>query len=398
MKILHIEDFFHPDAGYQVNQLSKLQSSTENQIYIICADMNKTPVHLANFFGKENISNKDLQFYNDTGVTVIRAPVFGFYSGRAVYKPFQFIKILSKIDPDVALVHGESTLIAILLIIFSKYLKFPIILDSHMLDMASKNRFKRYFQIFYSNFITPIIIKKAIPLIRVVDSDFVEKNFKIPLNRTILLSFGTDTDYFKPNSTVRNLVRKVHGISLDCFLVLYAGKLDETKGGIFLAKALKNKIMSNKDVPIEFLIIGNNDAINKGELEELFSSSSNKIIRLDTQRYCDLAKFYQAADLVIFPKQCSMSFFEAQSCGIPVLFEDNEINCQRANHNNAFIFNRNDAEDFRLQISRISSIPEDEINLIKYNSRKFILDNFNYAPIAKKFTDILQLEYLKFKK
>jgi glycosyltransferase involved in cell wall biosynthesis len=389
MKIVHVEDFIHPDAGYQVNLLSRLQQAEGHDVTVVTAELDKVPSFLTAFFGKDDIPKKDLVFERETGVRILRVPLLGFYSGRAIFHPRLF-KTVAELKPDVVFVHGEDTLTGMLFILFSKWLKYPIVLDCHMLEMASVNRFREYFRAFYRRFITPIILRENIPLIRVVDSDYVQKCLGIPLSHTDLLSFGTDTAYFSPNSEVREAVRAKYGFNEDTFLVLYAGKLDETKGGGFLAEAIQQKFSSESGRPIEFMIIGNSDGTYGEEVERVFLSSENKIVRLPTQRYYDLAPFYQAADLAVFPRQCSMSFFEAQSCGLPILFEENEINSQRASFENAFLFAPGNVENFRSKILSLSSSPRDWYAKIRENARNYVFQSYDYVPIAKRFTEVLQ--------
>ena len=52
MRFVHIEDFFHPNAGYQVNLLSKLQVKQGHEVIIITAELDKIPDHLISFLVK----------------------------------------------------------------------------------------------------------------------------------------------------------------------------------------------------------------------------------------------------------------------------------------------------------------------------------------------------------
>jgi glycosyltransferase involved in cell wall biosynthesis len=389
MRIVHVEDFFHPDAGYQVNLLSRLQTLDGHQVTVVTAELQKIPSFLTAFFGKDNIPEKDAAFERETGVKIVRVPIFGFWSGRAIFYPRVFKKVAAA-QPDVVFVHGEDTFTGMSFITLAKRLKYPLVLDCHMLEMASQNRFREQFRAFYRRFITPIILRENIPLIRVVDSDYVQKCLGIPLSHTDLLSFGTDTAHFSPNAQARQALRAQYGFGQDAFLVLYAGKLDETKGGKFLAEAVAAKFPEARGRPIELLVVGNADGAYGAEVEKLFAGSANKLVRLPTQRYFDLAKFYQAADLAVFPKQCSMSFFEAQSCGVPILFEENEINVQRAQANNAFLFQAGSVQGFRQQIERLASLPESQYAEIGNNARNYVLANYDYVPIARRFTAVLE--------
>src|SRR5690606_25389499 len=95
---------------------------------------------------------------------------------------------------------------------------------------------------------------------------------------------------------------------------------------------LKEKLtLASKTLKI--LIIGTAPTDEDGkEVEHILSNSSNEILRLPTQTYANLSKFYQMADIAVYPKQCSMSYYEAQSSGLPVVLEDNEINIERASN------------------------------------------------------------------
>jgi glycosyltransferase involved in cell wall biosynthesis len=390
MKIVHLEDFIHPDTGYQVNLLGRLQVRQGHDVEVVTGELEKIPSELTAFFGRDNVEARDTRFERETGVKIHRIPLFGFYSGRAIFKPIKLIRKILSLKPSVLFVHGEDTLTGIIFILISRWLPFPIVFDCHMLEMASMNKYREYFRFFYRTFITPIILKRKIPLIRVVDSDFVEKCLGIPLSHTDLLSLGTDTDHFSPNIEQRSKIREELGLSQDSYLVLYAGKLDETKGGKLLSEAVKAIIASKTGKKIEFLIIGNTVG-EYGRLVEIeFSQSENKIVRLPTQRYFDLAKYYQAVDLAVYPKQCSLSFFEVQACGVPVLFEKNEINDQRSKCGNAFSFEPNSSEDFRKKLIEISSMNADQISEVSKNARAYVVGFYDFVPIAQKYTDVLQ--------
>jgi glycosyltransferase involved in cell wall biosynthesis len=388
MRIVHLEDFIHPDAGYQVNLLSRIQQRDGHQVFIVTAELDRLPAFITEFFGKEDILEKDRRFERETGVKIFRIPALGYYSGRAIFRPDQLLRAVSSFNPDVVMVHGEDTLTGMMSIASSGVLPFPIVLDCHSLEMASVNPYKESFRTFYKHVFTPIILKRKIPLIRVVDSDFVEKCLGIPLSHTILLSFGTDTSYFQPDPDARLATRQELGIGEDVFLVMYAGKLDESKGGAFLAESLRGRLPVESR-PVEFLVIGNGVGAYGQEVNRVLASSENRIIRLPTQRYFDLARYYQAADLVVFPRQCSLSFFEAQSCGLPVLFEDNEINVQRISGRNAVLFRPGDVQDFRSKIVELASMPPDSFEEMRGAARGFVLKNYDYVPIAREFTRVL---------
>ena len=72
MKIVHIEDFFHPDAGYQINVLAKYQANAGHEVIILTSEIDKIPDFLTIFFGKDNIEQKDREYESKYGVKIIR--------------------------------------------------------------------------------------------------------------------------------------------------------------------------------------------------------------------------------------------------------------------------------------------------------------------------------------
>jgi len=389
VRIVHVEDFIHPDAGYQVNLLARLQVRQGHEVIVVTSELDRVPAHLVQFFGKDRLRERDERFERRTGVRIIRVPLWGFYSGRAIYRP-GLKRVVDGLRPDVAMVHGEDTLMGIGFILRAARLDYPIVLDCHMVEMASRNRLRGAFRWLYRHLVTPSILRHQIPLIRVVDVDFVEKCLGIPLSKTVLLGFGTDTDAFKPDRAGRAAFRQAHGFAEDDFLVLYAGKLDVEKGGAFLAEALFRRLPSRTGRRIRFLLVGNTIGPYGAAVEATLEHSENAIRRFPTQAYLDLLPFYQGADLALFPRQCSMSFFEAQACGLPVLFENNEVNLQRSRFGNAMLFEPGDVADFREQLARAEAMAAGDFAAMGAAARRLIVENYDYVPIAQKFTDILE--------
>ena len=247
MKIVHVEDYIHPDAGYQVNVLAPLQVKQGHSVEVVTAEIEKIPDHISGFFGRSHMEERDHKFFDEFKVSIHRIPLHAFVSGRAIFHAYTLFNKVRELSPDVVFVHGEDTYAGMLFILFSRWASYPIVLDCHMLEMASKNRFKNAFRLFFRKVMTPIILSRSIPLIRVVDSDFVEKHFGIPLSKTHYFPLGTDTGMFAPKPQDKTRLRQEYGLSPSAFVVLYAGKLDEQKGGALLGRAIAEKFPSIGD-------------------------------------------------------------------------------------------------------------------------------------------------------
>lgn len=393
MNIVHIEDFFHPNAGYQINILPKYMVAAGHDVTIVTSQMELIPENITTFFGREHIDEYDKLYTKETGVKVVRLPLKKYISGRAVFGK-ELDEKIKCLNPDVVYVHGNDTVTGIKYISKLGKLNFALVTDSHMLEMASVNKFRKLFRKFYKTFITPKIIKYRLPVIRTQDDNYVEKCLGIPIAQSPWISYGSDTLLFYPDKEEKAKFRKDHGINDNAFVVVYAGKLDESKGGKLLAETFHDFFKTKKQVVL--LVVGNTSGEYGREVDKIFSESQNIIFRFPTQKYTQLPKFYQAADLSVFASQCSLSFYDAQACGLPVISENNNINIDRCSHSNGFTFLKGNYQDFRAKIQLCIDMDELIFQRMKNNSYQFILENYNYANKANEYLKILEEEKLRF--
>ena len=384
MKILHIDETFHPAFGYQANPLAKFQQKQGNDVYIVTPTKDYLyPVyHEFGDYG-EHLKEQDEAYEHATGVKIIRIPAKGYFMKRLVYGNDIF-RVVDQIKPDVLFVHCVETLTAMRFIL--KERDYPMMFDSHMLSMASSNKLARIYEATFKMIITPRIIKNKYDVIRTQDDNYVNTHLGIPKEQTPFISFGTDTILFSPSENVRKSFRKEHQIREEDFVVVYTGKLTEPKGGKLLAEVFKDKF----EASVVLVCVGTptNDEYGQ-QVKKLLENSQNRIIMFPTQNYLDLAKFYQMADLSVFPKQCSMSFYDAQSCGLPVLSENNNINVDRCSHHNGANFKAGNVADFREKIMMFASMTSKELILYRNSARTFIENGYDYADIAREYTDYL---------
>lgn len=385
MKILHIDETFHPAYGYQANPLAKFQQKQGNEVYIATPTKNYLyPVYKD--FGDDGsgLEEQDKQYMDTTGVKIIRVPAKGYIMGRLNYGK-EIFDVVDQVNPDVLFVHCVETLTAMRFL--WKRPNYPMMFDSHMLSMASHNKLAKAYEVVYRNVFTRIIKKNDFYVIRTQDDDYVNSHLGIPERLTPFISFGTDTILFSPNEEIRKKFRQEQDIGQDDFVVVYTGKLIENKGGKLLAETFRKKF----DVPVTLVCVGKPLDDDYGqEVQKILNESENRIIMFPTQNYLNLAQFYQAADLSIFPKQCSMSFYDAQACGLPVVSEANNVNCDRCSHQNGDNFEAGNVDDLRAKITRFATMEKEEREQYRKNSRAFVEAGYDYADIAKQYTEYLK--------
>lgn len=387
MRIVHVEDFFHPDAGYQVNILAKYQVKFGHEVIVITSEMEKIPQDLTAFFGRDQIEQRDREYEETFGVKIIRLPLHGFFSGRAIFTR-ALKKTIDQCQPDVLFVHGNDTVTGMWATWNRKKLGCPLVLDSHMLEMASNNRLRNLFRGFYQMMVTPIVKKENLTVIRTQDDPYVEKCLGIPLSQAPWISYGSDTMLFHPDDEQRRAFRRDNGISENAFVVVYAGKLDEAKGGMLLADLTCEKLDTNRE--IVYLVVGNTSGDYGAAVEKQFSESPYRVLRIPTQKYRDLAQFFQVADLAVFPKQCSLSFYDVQACGLPVLFEDNGINIDRCKFNNGWTYRAGDLQDMKQKLEQILAMDNQTYTETCQNSYNFVREKYDYEEKAKEYMNVIQ--------
>lgn len=393
MKIVYVDETFHPAYGYQSAPLARFQQRQGHTVVIITVSKDHLhPVYRA--FGDDGrtVEQDDAAYEKATGVKIVRVKTFGFFMHRAVYSHALF-KAVRDEHPDIVFVHCVETLTAMRFLIHRK--EWPLMFDTHMLAMASKSRFVGDFEAFYRAVFRRIIEKNHYYVIRTQDDDYINTHMGIKKELTPFISFGTDTLLFSPSEQARTQFRQQHGIGKDDFVAIYTGKLTEAKGGLFLAETFRKKF----DVPVTLVCVGTPPADEYGQkVQKILDESENRIIQFPTQKYMNLAPFYQMADLSVFAKQCSMSFYDAQACGIPVVSEANKVNCDRCSHHNGDNFEPGNVEDFRAKIMKFAAMSKEEWKEYSQNSRSFIEAGYDYADIAQQYTHYLEVSIEQQKK
>ncbi|WP_237662841.1 glycosyltransferase family 4 protein [Sutcliffiella horikoshii] len=394
MRIVHFDQMFHPEFGDQINILPKIQAKLGYEVFIITGSADVPHPRFIDFADNTNMDQKDKVYEEATGVKIVRIGVKRFISGRAIFES-GYKDIIDQLQPDILFCHFNDTLVGMHYTLISKKLNYPVIFDSHMLDIASKNKFKKLFRLAYRTILTPTIKKNNLIIIRTQDDDYVNKELGIPKKLTPFISFGSDTTLFHPNLNERNFFREKHNLKEDDFVVLYTGKLNEDKGINILAEAFKDKFNSKRDITL--VLVGNGLKEYEDYLFKSFlQRSPNKIIRYQTQKYVDLPRFYQMADVCVFPKQCSLSFYDAQACGLPVIAEQNKINMDRLSYKNGELYKENSVKDLREKITNLANLNKNIYSTYKENSVEFIKNNYDYIKITKEYNSLIQAEYKRF--
>ena len=382
VKIVHVDETFHPSYGYHTNPLAKFQRMQGHEVIIVSVDKKwMHPVYKAFGDSGATLDIEDEKYERNTGVRIKRVAAKGYIMKRLIYDRAVF-DVVDNENPDIVYVHCVETLTAMRFMLHRGL--YPMLFDSHMLSMASVNKFAKIYEYVYRLIFARIIKHERFDVIRTQNDRYVMEHLGIPEEQAPFVSFGTDTELFKPSDIEQMKFREKHGISRDSFVIVYTGKLTPAKGAELLADAFLRRFKCAREIVL--LLVGNFPEGEYGNsIKRSFENSPNRIIYFPAQAYQELAQFYQAADLSIFPKQCSLSFYDAQACGLPVLSEDNNVNVDRCSHGNGMNFFSGNIDDFRAKIEFMANMPEEEYLAMREAATRFVYEGYSYTKIADEY-------------
>lgn len=338
MKFVHVEDYFDPDAGYQINELITTPRPKNIELYLITSyDMR--PFH------KTYDNSRDENFEIKYNVKVIRLRHFIKVSSRLMFVNLN--KTLKEISPDVVYFHGIGDFKDLYL--FRKN-KFIIYRDCHMSWVASRNIlapiYFKFYKMFFSRKINSSEIYNKVFFLGVEEKEYLlrlgiseEKIFPL------LHGFNSEKMYYSENE--RLILRSKWGIDNNTIVIGYVGKFDEYKSPHLIFDIIRKIDKQNLDrISLVFIGSKNNKYIHYFNRQlQAFQNEQNILIQIfDSVPFLELFKVYSAIDICIFPKQTTLSSIHAQVCGCEVVMENEKSNMERVRKSKN-LFNKNDYLD-----------------------------------------------------
>lgn len=194
--------------------------------------------------------------------------------------------------------------------------------------------------------------------------------FGVQQDKVEVMHLGVDTDFFFPvisDATFqeRTELRQRLGFGENDVVCIYTGKLTEEKNALILAQAIA-KLRSMGEAFCG-LFIG--DGVQK-KLIQTYSSCTI----LDFMAFSELAPYYRAADIGVWPTNESTSMLDAAACGIPIIVSDGIVYREHV-EGNGLVYKMNDLDDL------VSTL----LDLRNLEQRKR-LGSFGAQKMAKEFS------------
>jgi len=329
MKIVHIMNWYIPKTGYQENYLPLEQKKLGHDVEIVTSDRLPAFSGFERHIGKIH-TNRIIGsgIFDDQGVTIYRLPPFIEIKNGGQILLLGLKKKLKELKPDIIHLHGAFTFLTLQIIYFNRNSNFNIVVDDHchnnnfILDSFFKKIYIKSVKLFYNtyggkvSFFMPVTFSSK---------SILESFLNIPDQKIELLHLGADTNFFKPSEKLREKGRRELGIGTNDILIITSGKFTKSKDIHILIKSFID--ISRKFPNIKLLILGSGPEDYMNHLKKVIDCAKikNRVIFHDFVPNFELPKYYNAADIGVWPGDHTITAVEAASGGLPVIVPSSDL-------------------------------------------------------------------------
>ncbi|WP_222422732.1 glycosyltransferase family 4 protein [Haloferax volcanii] len=379
MRIVHLQHPYIPNMGYQENHLPAKQRELGHDVHIITSDV------VPDKFDNGNYSF-DTGIFEYNGVPVYRNKGYSIEGEAATAIPGA-IKKIRDLDPDVIHSHRLVSFLSPISMFSSLGTDAKLFFDLHF-DNGNFNldtKFKRLMYRSFTKFVMPTIENHSDGFIAVnnFSESFLKDNLQVDDSNIHFLPLGSDTDLFYPCEQEREETRERLGVAQDDILLIHSGNINRSKN----TKAIIESISGFESITL--LILGNIDDEYRAELEEVAGSLDirSNIIFHEFVEHSQLSRFYNAADIGIWPGKLGITIIEAVACGLPVIIDRSDATKFVVSNGNGFMIdeaNVTDIENCLTNYVECGSLLEDHSK----NAVQLAKTELSWDVIAEKSIEI----------
>ncbi len=389
MRILISIDYFQPQLGYSESHLAKEFKKAGHTVLVFTSNYYFPFPNYAETV-KSLLADRKLKPGKSTwqGVKVVRQKMFFELFCRAIY--FGHRGILNDFKPDIIIANKVAGLNTF---IFS-FLKGShncklVCYDSHLpSEISSGNRISKSFFYWVFRILASSFLNAHVDKFIAVQEDTskVMKKYYGIKKKVFNIPLGTDIDKFYFDIKQRSKLRAKLKIGISEFVIIYTGKIIESKGVdvLFESFGVLNKKYNN----MKLLLVGNAP---KNYLEYCFTKIDknifSKVILTGFVKNDDLYKYYSASDVAVWPLQESTSMNDAASCGLVFIANDKVGARLRLSNNNALLYKKGNYTDLANKIEYLYENPAIRKKMGK-NGRELVEKKLSWEKISKEYLKV----------
>lgn len=386
MKIVHLVDRFPQTAKYQDYYLAKYHSMKGHEVTVITSNVK--------LFGLNKERLQPGLMVMD-GFRVIRVSGLALKNGPIILK--NVCNILQTINPDLIIAHDfVYKILAWQGAFYASKHKCKIIIDNHASYINTEpksNIFKRIYQWIHSRTLANYMFKHATAIVAIAEDEkyFLVNEYGLAPDSITIIPLGVDCELFKPNISHRALVRSAIGLEDDNVLLISTGKFDELKQIHILIQAMPRVIESHKN--LRLLLVGKSQQ--DGYLEYLQRlirerSLTDFIYFRNFAPSEELAGYFNAADIAVYPGSPSISIQEAMGSGLPLILTNNTSYWKDyLSNQNGLSYSFGNVDDLASKIEVL--MDRNTREKMGKASRELAENQYNWKVIARRFLDLAKI-------
>jgi glycosyltransferase involved in cell wall biosynthesis len=137
------------------------------------------------------------------------------------------------------------------------------------------------------------------------------------------------------------------------------------------------------------MIVGGQDPSYLNMLKRKISSArmSSRFSFIDAVPNKELHEYYSAADVGVWPLQCSMTMLEATACGLPIIISDKSGATERATYGNGLLYRESDSNDLE---AKITLMLDDKLRERMSKKASSYAKTLCWDDLAARFLDVLE--------
>lgn len=355
MKVVFVSNWLADKMGYAENLLPKAMAGLGIETHLVTSTLQPPLPNYEEayepFLGPRI---KPAGSYRFHGFTVHRLPHGSQRHGVYIHG---LHRKLAELSPDVVQCFTIFSASTYQVALSKPLLGFKLFLEEHIhasVYRPPSSRKRKLFMWAYPHTIGPylsLVSERCYPIAPDVEQ-IASRYFGYSPKKMEVMSLGVDTDAFSPvmneeQSEKRTALRRELGFADEDIVCVYSGRFTSGKQPQVLADAIAN--LSQTHPHYKGLFIGS------GTEEEVrgIEQSANCVVRPFVP-YHELADFYRAADIGVWPAQESLSQLDAAACGLPLILSDHIHVLERVD-GNGLLYKEGDIGDLRARLLDLNS-------------------------------------------
>jgi glycosyltransferase involved in cell wall biosynthesis len=359
MKIVVVSDWFAEKMGYAENFLPKALASLGVEVHVITSNVQP---YFSDPFYKEVYEPYIGPGIIDCGVkqldgyTLYRLPQGRWRRRLRISGLLQHVR---RIKPQIVQTFDTHCLSTYELTLAQPWLGYKLFHESHLhasvfapitQGLDPRQRFTWLAYAATLGRIVSFMAEKCYP-VSTDAADVIVQFFGFEASKISICSLGVDTDLFKPAcdaslQNARRELRKQLGFAPDEIVSIYTGRLTKDKGPLVLAEAISKLV--TQGLPFRGLFIGSGQKPDQEAIQACPGCVTHPFVPVQ-----ELARFYQAADIGVWPKQESTSQLDAAACGLPIIVSD-KVSVHERIDGNGLLYEEGNSNHLAQQIRSLS--------------------------------------------